>query len=36
VDPDYGTRVAEAIGVDVAEVARLAGLTQEDLVEATS
>ncbi len=35
VDPDYGTRVAEAIGIDAGEVARLAALSQEGLVAAT-
>jgi len=36
VTPEYGTRVAEGLGLDVAEVERLAGMTQEERVEATS
>jgi catalase len=35
VHPDFGTRVAEAIGIDTSEVARLAALTQQELVAAT-
>jgi catalase len=36
VHPDFGTGVADSIGIDVDEVARLAALTQEELVAATS
>ena len=36
VHPDLGTGVAVAIGLDTAEVARLAGLSQEELVAATA
>ena len=36
VDPDYGTRIAEAIGIDAGEVSRLAALSQEELVAETS
>jgi len=35
-DPDYGRRVAEGLGLDVADVEKLAGMSQEDRVEATS
>ena len=35
-DPDYGQRVAEGLGIDVAEVERLAAMSQEDRVKATS
>ena len=35
VHPDFGTRIAEAVGIDAAEVARLAALSQEELVAAT-
>ena len=35
-DPDYGRRVAEGLAVDVKEVERLAAMTQEDRVKATS
>jgi catalase len=35
-DADYGTRVAKGVGVDVKEVERLAGMTQEERVRATS
>jgi catalase len=34
-DPDYGTRVAQALGLDVARVAELAGLSQAERVQAT-
>ena len=34
-DPDYGHRVDEGLGLDVIEVERLAGLSQEDRVKAT-
>ena len=33
---EYGTRVAEGLGLDVVEVQRLAGLSQEDRVRATA
>lgn len=36
VDPEYGTRVAEGVGVDVAEVARLAAMTDDERAAATS
>ena len=35
-DPDYGRGVAEGLGLDVAEVETLAGMSQEDRVAATS
>jgi len=35
-DPDYGRRVAEGLALDVAEVKRLAALSQEDRVKATA
>jgi len=34
-DPDYGTRVAEGLRLDVNEVKRLAEMSQEERVEAT-
>ena len=34
-DPEYGTRVAEGLGVDVAEVERLAAMSAEERAEAT-
>ncbi|MBN2309940.1 MAG: catalase, partial [Candidatus Hydrogenedentes bacterium] len=34
-DPDYGNGVADALGLDKAEVERLAGLSQEERVKAT-
>lgn len=36
VDPDYGTRVARGVGVDVAEVARLAAMTADERAAATA
>ncbi|MFC1715406.1 catalase [Candidatus Poribacteria bacterium] len=36
VDPDYGTRVADGLGLDVDEVKRLVGMSQEERVKATS
>jgi hypothetical protein len=36
VHPDFGTRVAGSVGINTDEVARLAGLTQEELVAETS
>jgi len=36
VDPDYGTRVAEGVGVDVAEVKRLAAMSAEERAIATA
>ena len=35
-DPDYGTRVATGLGLDVKEVERLAAMSQEDRVKATA
>jgi catalase len=35
VTPEYGTRVAEGLGLDVGEVERLAGMSQEERVAAT-
>jgi len=35
-DPEYGRRVAQGLGLDAAEVERLAGMTQADRVRATS
>jgi catalase len=35
-DPEYGTRVAEGLGLDTAEVARLAGLSADDRAAATA
>ncbi len=35
-DPDYGRGVAEGLGLDAAEVERLAGMSQEDRVAATA
>lgn len=35
-DPDYGTRVAKGLGLDVKEVERLAGMSQEERAEATA
>jgi len=35
-DADYGTRVAEGLGLDVAEMTRLAAMSQEERVAATS
>ena len=34
-DKEYGSRVAEGLGLDVKEVERLAGMTQEERAEAT-
>ncbi len=34
-DPEYGTRVAEGVGLDVNEVERLAAMSQEDRAKAT-
>jgi len=34
-DPDYGSRVAKGLGLDVAEVTRLAGMSQDERVKAT-
>ena len=36
VDPEYGTRVAEGVGVSVAEVERLSGMSDEDRAAATA
>ena len=35
-DQDYGRRVAEGLGLELAEVERLAGMSQEERVKATS
>jgi catalase len=35
-DPDYGRRVAQGLGLDVKEVERLAGMTQEERAKATT
>ena len=35
VTPDYGTRVAEGLGLDVKKVEELAGMSQEERVKAT-
>ncbi|MCA1988840.1 MAG: catalase [Desulfarculus sp.] len=35
-DPDYGTRVAQGLGLDLAEVKRLATLSQEERAAATA
>ena len=35
-DPDYGRRVAEGLGLELAEVERLAGMSQEERAKATS
>lgn len=34
-DPEYGTRLAEALGVDQARVVELAAMTHEDRMAAT-
>jgi catalase len=36
VDPDYGTRVAKGLGLGLAEVKRLAAMSEEERVKATS
>jgi catalase len=35
-DPDYGRRVAEGLGLDVDEVSRLAGMSQQERIKATA
>jgi catalase len=35
-DTDYGTRVAKGLGLDIKEVKRLAGLTQDERAKATA
>jgi len=35
-DPDYGRGVAEGLGLDVADIEKLAAMSQEDRVKATS
>ena len=35
-DPDYGRRVAEGVDLDVAEVERLAAMSQQERIEATA
>ncbi|KKH95427.1 hypothetical protein EO95_08855 [Methanosarcina sp. 1.H.T.1A.1] len=34
-DPDYGTRVAKGLGLDIKEVERLANMTKEERAKAT-
>ena len=34
-DPDYGSRVAKCLGLDINKVKRLAGMPQEEQVKAT-
>ncbi|WP_269316555.1 catalase-related domain-containing protein [Methanobrevibacter arboriphilus] len=34
-DPEYGTRVAEGVGLDINKVKELSEMTQEERVEAT-
>jgi len=36
VDPEYGSRVAEGLGLDVQEIERLAAMSQEERVNATA
>ncbi|MHB1343459.1 MAG: catalase-related domain-containing protein, partial [Thermoleophilia bacterium] len=36
VDPEYGTRVAEGVGVDVGEVQRLAAMSADERAAATA
>ena len=36
VDPEYGRRVAEGINLDIKEVEKLANMSQEERVKATS
>ena len=36
VDTDYGTRIAETLGLDIKQVEKLAAMSQEDRVKATS
>ncbi len=33
-DPDYGRRVADGLGLDIKEVERLAGMSQEEMAKA--
>jgi catalase len=35
-DPDYGRRVATGLGLDIKQVERLAAMSQEERVNATS
>ena len=35
-DPEYGKRIADGLGLDIAEVEKLANMSQEDRVKATS
>ena len=35
-DPDYGTRVAKGLGLDVKEVEKLASMSQEERAAATA
>lgn len=34
-DPEYGSRVAEGLGLDVKKIEQLAGMSQEERVNAT-
>ena len=34
-DPDYGSRVAEGLGLNVEEIKKLTGMSQEDRVKST-
>ena len=36
MDPEYGRRVAEGINLDIKEVEKLANMSQEERVKATS
>ena len=36
VDPDYDRHLAEGLGLDVKEVEKLAGMTQEEKAKATA
>jgi catalase len=36
VDPEYGSRVAQGLRLDLKEIKRLSGMTQEKRVKATS
>ena len=35
-DADYGSRVAKGLGLDIKEVERLAGMSQEEMAKATA
>ena len=36
VDPEYGSRVAEGLGLDVKEIESMAAMSQEERVKATA